>query len=314
MAAQETPSFKARRTVVLLRVYVASGNPDRPVEGLGSDVFSLLDNGKEAPARVEDLDVPVRIVAVVQCNRAAASALVRVRETGAHIAAMIGGENASTAVVSFTATPTLVQPFAEKGGDPGQAFRRILAAGTGSSLLDAVAFAVALFPRSTMPERRILVVFGESRDRDSTASFEDVRGMLLRDGIELYLMAYSTYLQPFMTRPVFECPKPGCVEEDKLRVAPEGGRGLLGELKRQLSVDAGRRLAFDTGGISVSFLSRRGLDEALGRISAAIHQGYLLSFSPAAMEGEPAGLRSISISIRRPGTFTVIHRKQYYLE
>jgi VWFA-related protein len=300
--------------VVFLRAYVASGRPERPVEGLSSEDFSLTDNGREVRVEVEDLDVPARLVAVVQCNRAAASALVRVRETGAHIAAMIGGENASTAVVSFTATPALVQPFTEMGDDPRLAFRRILAAGTGSSLLDAVAFAAALFPKNARPERRILLVFGESRDRDSKATIEDVRGLLLRDGIELYLMAYSTYLQPFITRPVFECPKAGCAEEDKVRVAPEAGRGVLGELKRQLSVDAGRRLALDTGGISVSFLSRRGLDEALAKISAAIHQGYLLSFSPAAIEGWQPGLRNVSISVRRPGAFTVIHRKQYYFE
>lgn len=177
--------------------------------------------------------------------------------------------------------PNLVQPFTEKGSDPGPAFRGLLAAGMGNSLLEAVAFSAALFPQSTEPRRRILLVFGEPRDRDSKAPFEDVRGILLREGIELYLMAYSTYLQPFLTRPVFECPKAGCAEEDKKRVMPEAGRGL---------------------------------DEALAKISAAIRQGYLLSFSPAAIEGERAGLHTVSISIRRPGVFTVIHRKQYYFE
>jgi len=311
--AQQLPSFKTGRTVVLTRVYVHDEATGQPVEGLQSSDFLVTDHSREVPVLVEEVEAPIRMAVVVQHDRGSASALVRLRETGANVAATIAGDGAKVAVVSYASSPELLHPFSDRETDLAPIFRGILSKGDGNSLLDALAFAAGLFPPSDTPETRIVMLFGESRDRGSTQTFEEVRALFLQKGIALYLLAYANVLQPFVTRPVFECPKPICREEEKVRVPPAAARHYLAELKTRLSRDTARVLAAETGGLSVSFLSKRGLDAALGRLSAAIHRGYLLSFSPATPSTDAPALRDLSIVLRRPGKYTLLYRRQYYL-
>lgn len=225
---------------------------------------------------------------------------------------MVAGAGAEIAVVSFSDEPRFLCDFTRDHNRPIDAIRNLALMGPGNALIDALKFSCERF---SGPGRRVIVVIGEARDRDSGAAYAAVREQILRAPCEVYFLTYSAYAMPFTGGPAYECPPkhPRCREEEKEAVAPEPPRSIFGELKRLRSVSVGAGLAADTGGEMLRFYSQNALDKAMQRIGRGIHEGYILSFAPAATAEDPKGFRSISVRMKNPA-YVIAHRKQYFYD
>jgi VWFA-related protein len=282
------------------------------VAGLGLDDFEVFDNGRRVVTVVDENQSLLRIILLVQNNRGVARANTRVRKVGSLLTAMVGGAGAQIAVISFSDQARPVSDFTGDEHKTAEAIRDIPLIGTGNALIDALHCCAERFDGAG---RRVIVVIGEARDRDSQTKYDAVRDELLRKSCEVSFLTYSAYAMPFTGRPVYECPpkKPGCREDEREAVAPEPPRGIFGELKRLRSVNIAADLAQRTGGEVLHFYSQDAIDTALQRIGRNLHEGYMLAFAPAVREGEAKGFREITVRMKNP-TYTAMHRRQYHYE
>ena len=304
-------TFRAKQRLVSLHVLVRDKSGE-PVTGLGSDDFEVFDNGRRVLNVVDENQSVLRIILLVQNNRGVAHAITRVRKVGSLLTAMVGGAGVQIAVLSFSDQPRPVSDFTRDEQKTVQAIRDLPLTGAGNALIDALHCCAERFEG---PGRRVIIVIGEARDRDSQTKYDAVRDDLVRRSCEVSFLTYSAYAMPFTGRPVYECPpkKPGCREDETEAVAPEPPRSIFGELKRLRSMNIASDLALRTGGEVLHFYSQDAVDRALQRIGRNLHEGYLLAFTPGARDGEAKGFREITVRMKNP-THAGIHRRQYYYE
>ena len=105
------------------------------------------------------------------------------------------------------------------------------------------------------------------------------------------------------------CPKP-----DDTPVPPDLGPGSLlyglGELFRLRQPDLADLFPRTTGGRTLSFLKKSGLEQTIQLVGAEVHRQYVLSFQPKAPE--PGKFHAIRVVVRHRPELTAKTREGYW--
>ena len=100
------------------------------------------------------------------------------------------------------------------------------------------------------------------------------------------------------------------------RVYPSGNGfsiiDALVELSRLGQANAGEALARSTGGVRLSFVRLKALEEMLLKIGEDLHNQYLLSFTPTG-DGPP-GYRDIRVAVKNHPEISIRARPGYWAE
>ena len=267
--AQET-TF--RTTVPLVITPVSVTDPSgRPIDGLTTASFVLLDNGQRRKIESDIPIHPIALVLAVQSSANAAAALTKVRRIGSMIEPLITGRRGRCVVVAFDHEVRTLQTFT---GDPNLISRAVASIEprtAASRMIDAIAESVRLLRDGPPNHRRVILLISEARDRSSKISLAEALTLAQRDNVSIYTVTYSPFLSAWAVK--------------QHEVPPPRGMDLTAifrELHQSSKQNAAESFARYTGGRHLAFLKLKGLEDTINAIGEELHSQYLLSFAPPA--------------------------------
>lgn len=319
--------------MVLVPVTVADGK-GRPVEGLQSSDFVLLDNGRRreiVAASIDTRAAPIALAIAVQSSGISLPVLDKVMGIGPMIQPLITGERGVAAVLSFAERVEWLQDFTSDPDVIEQAFYKLRPGEDKEArMLDAASLAIDRLRRRP-GVRRVLLLISESRDRSSETVLEAVAGAAQSAGVAVYAITFSAIRSAFVSQaPVgrYERQRPKSPSEvtgtfngapasphNPKTMAPEHRVDIVAgmtELMRLGLTNTTEALAQVTGGRTFSFARQRSLEEAIRKLGVELHSQYVLGFVPEKSGAESgAGVHTLEVRLKRPGRFQVRARPAY---
>jgi VWFA-related protein len=171
--------------------------------------------------------------------------------------------------------------------------------GEGAAVLDGIAQGFRMLAGRGPDRRRVMLVIAERRDRSSKTRLAQVLSQSQLQNTAIYWLHYSPFLTAFTNRPKTKWDRMTEQEkeekarrsghkfpdpEDEEVLPPELPPGslitLFKELKHRAEPDAAGMLAAATGGRTLSFVKRNGLEQAIQAVGDEIHRQYIITFQP----------------------------------
>ncbi len=273
----------------------------RYVEGLTASDFELYDNGKRRAIRADTLYEPISLVLAVQASSFSAEAINKTSRIGSLIEPLLAGERGEASVISFDSDVRVLQPLTSDFNRVTRALRSVSPGDEGSRMIDAVAEAVRMLAARPAERRRVVLVFGESRDRSSKTKLEDAVTAAQQQNVSIYPVTYSAYLTAYTS-------KPGVGPK------PTGGINLIAlfrEIGRLATANTSVAFSTYTGGSRLSFNRQKTLERAVVRIGEELHSQYLLTFE--AGPGEDDLFHALEVKVPRQPKLQVRSRPGYWL-
>ena len=163
----ESPTIQANVPLVLAPVTVTDRKGNF-IDGLTVDDFRLTDDGKPQKIRMDTSDLvvaPVSLVVLIQSSAISAPALARIERVGGLIKPLVIGARGQAAVMEFDDELRLRTDFTTDSGTIGGAFLGIRSRSIRTArMLDAVAEGVKMLETRSPNNRRVMLIFSESRD------------------------------------------------------------------------------------------------------------------------------------------------------
>ena len=315
LALAQQPEIRTTVPLVLAPVTVLDAK-NKPVRGLRQEDFQLIDNGKPRAFQMELTSQPIALVICIQTNSSAGPVLAKLPKISPLFLPLISGEVGLAAVLTFSDSVIIKQPFTRNANDFAAAFQNLRPEGPNARMLDAVQQGLEILEKGSRDYRKVMIIIGESRDRGSQTQLADVLSQAARMNVTIYPVTFSAFATQFTTKgdERFGKEPPPEKEDKRAKVsAPSGGmNGLagIGELSRLGKANAAEALAKATGGVKSSFARKKALENMIQAVGDDLHQHYLISFTPG--EGAP-GYRFLQVTVNgRPG-YTVRTRPGYQL-
>jgi VWFA-related protein len=297
------------------------------VNGLTALDFRLLDNGKPQTITVDAVAHPISLVVAVQANSSVEKILPQIQKIGSVFDNLVIGENGELAVLAFDHRIQTMTPFTSDPDKIHDAFKKIKSGSTASHLNEATLESLNMLRRRPAARRRILVLISESRDMGSHYHVRDVLTEAEFADIVIYPVDISHLLTSLTAKQLPNRPNP----IPPGGVALPGGNIMTPTLDLQMNQNGNYVPVFKemfiavkaifisnplevyskfTGGREYSFMSQRGLEQAVADIGDELHSQYLLTYSPN--NQEEAGFHEISVTVNKPD-LKVRTRNGYWL-
>jgi VWFA-related protein len=299
----------------------------RYVDGLTPEDLILYDNSVPQAIQMDWMTYPIDLVVAVETGSNAGAVIDKLGGSGILFTQLLAADAGQTAVISFSDEVKVHQGFT---GDPDRvihALRMLRKEGAGAAVLDALRQALVMLEARPPGRRRIILMVAEKRDRASQATLVEVMERVQRLNAAVYWLTYSPLLEPFTVKaktaedlkPEAErikmakcawCPKP----DDTPVPADLGPGGLLyaiGELARLHQPDLSGLFTAATGGRTLSFLKKNGLEQAIQLVGEEVHRQYILSFEPKG--GEPGKFHAIRVVVKNRPELQANTREGYWV-
>lgn len=302
----------------MLAPVTVTGARGKPVAGLRESDFQLYDNGQLRPFQMEVTNQPVAVVICIQTSKSAGPALAKLPKVSSLFLPLIAGDGGLAAVITYSGTVTVRRTFTRNGDDFMRTFQNLRPDGFGGRMLDAVQKGLDLLEHGSPDYRRVLIVIGETRDRQSEATLKAVLEQAARMNVTIYPVTYSAFVTQFTSKgdERFGKEEPGKDKENDRRpkvVGPAGGMDPIGgivELGRLGAPNAAEALAKATGGLRLSFARLKALESMVQSVGEDLHQQYLISFTPGAGK---AGYRPLQVNVKDHPELLVRTRPGYQI-
>jgi VWFA-related protein len=268
----------------------------RYVDGLTAADLILYDNNVPQAIQMDWMTVPIDLVVAVQTSANSGAVIDKLGGSGILFTQLLAGDAGETAVITFSDSVNLHQDFSAVPDQVIRALRMLRKEGNNAHMLDALKRAMEMLEARRTGRRRIVLLIGEKRDRGSEARLADVVERVQRLNAAVYWLTYSPFLEPFTVKPkTKEDLKPEaerikkrecalCPSPDDTPVPPDLGPGSLfyglGELFRMHQPDLANLFTRTTGGRTLSFLKKNGLEHTIQLVGEEVHRQYILSFQP----------------------------------
>ncbi len=311
LAAAAPAQFKSTVPLVLAPTTVTD-SAGQYVDGLTSEGLVLYDNNVPQPIHMDWTTFPIDLVVAAQTSENSGAVIDKLGGSGILFTQLLAGDAGQTAVISFSDQVVLHQDFTADPDLVIHAMRMLRKEGGAARMLDGLNQALAMLERRPPARRRIVLMIAEKRDRSSRAKLADVMERVERLNATIYWLTFSPFLQPFTTRPkTVEDEKPEaerikvrkcdlCAEPDDTPVPADLGPGGLlyglGELARLHKPDLSTLFTKATGGRTLGFLKKNGLEQAIQWVGAEVHRQYILSFQP--QPGEPGTFHALRVVVK----------------
>ena len=287
--AQDAATIRTNVPLVLLPVTVTDGD-GKVIDGLVAEDFAVSDEGVRQTIRMDTSDSvlsPISLVVIVQTSSIAAAALSKVQKVGSMIRPVIAGDRGQVAILAYDREIRELTPFTADEDAVARSFERLRPRSPKQGvLLDAVVKGIQMLQERPENNRRVILFFGESRDRGSVAQLKEVVEMAQRANVAIYPATYSPQKIAWTAKPGDAPPPPGGADI----------LGGFGELARFGKADAADTLARNTGGHQMAFSVQSRLEEILSTTGTELHSQYLISFAPL----ETVGNRYRRVQVKVP--------------
>jgi VWFA-related protein len=282
------------------------------VDGLTPDDLILYDNNVPQKVQMDWMMYPIDLVVAVQTSENSGAVIDKLGGSGILFTQLLAADAGETAVISFSDDVKVHQDFTGNPDLVTHALRMLRKEGGDARMLDALRQALAMLEHRPAGRRRIILMVAEKRDRSSQAKLNEVMEQVERLNAAIYWLTYSPMLQPFTVRPKTaedlkpeaerikrpQCPT--CPAPDDTPVPPDLGPGgflyTLGELARLHKPDLANLFTKTTGGVTLNFLKKHALEQAIQLVGQEVHRQYILSFEPKG--GEAGQFHAIRVAVK----------------
>ena len=270
------------------------------VDGLTVEDLTLYDNNVPQTIQMDWMMYPISLVVAVQTSENSGAVIDKLGGSGILFTQLLAADAGETAVISFSDQVTVRQEFTGNPDEVIHSLRMLRKDGGSARMLDAMTKALGMLGDRPARRRRIILVIGERRDRDSAAKLPEVMAQVQRLNATVYWLTYSPFLQPFTVKPkTAEDLKPEaeriklkkcatCPPPDLTPVPPDLGPGGLiyglGELFHLRQPDLATLFSNTTGGRTLAFLKKNALEQAIQLVGEEVHRQYILSFEAKGSE------------------------------
>ncbi|HXW54729.1 MAG TPA: VWA domain-containing protein [Candidatus Cybelea sp.] len=329
--SQQQHPIRTVVSIVTAPVVVHSARTGEMVLDLTKNDFHVYDNGVEQ--KIDHFDLggdPLSLVLVVETSSRVAPMLPAIRQSGIVFSSAVMGQTAEAAVLGYDDTVDLLESFTTDVDDVQKTINDLKAGTAGRRLYDAMSRGITTLEERPPVRRRILLVIGEARDTGS----ENRLGAVLRHAQLANVTVFAVGLsstsaelrqsaeqsEPRPNGPPGTYPVPTPTEQPETPQMEQAAQGNmnLGALliwlvktgKDALGANSLEIASKATGGLDVSTLHDREIQQALDKIGGELHAEYVVGYHPA--QSEPSGYHQIKVSVDRKN-ITVRSRPGYYI-
>ncbi len=258
----------------------------RFVDGLGEDDLLLYDNNVRQPIRMDWSAYPVSLVVAVETGKNAEAALLKLEGSGILLTQFVAADKGETAVLSFSDEVRVRNEFTHNPDIVTRSLRGLGVDGLGACELDAMMRALRLLETRKADRRRIIFVIGEKRDRGSYTELPEVVKEVQRQNVAVYWLTFSPSLIKYTQKPQTVKSKDPDRNGALIPYDPEPFNilNVFTELAHLSKPNLADLFAATTGGRTIDFLERKGLEDVIHTIGDEVHRQYILSFQPPASE------------------------------
>jgi hypothetical protein len=238
------------------------------------------------------------MVVAIQANAMADKILPQVTKIGAMLKPIVLGDQGEAAVIAYDARVRLMQPFTNDADDITKAVKNLHAGSTHGRTIDAVEQSIFLLSHRDKNRRRILLMIGEGRDDGSQARARETLQKAQLTNVAIYWIDMSHIVSKLTEAPPdprpdnslpASHPMPGGVPSTPTTMAQATGANggsadaiplmeeIFKDVKHIFQVAPATLFTKGTGGSQFSFVSQRGLENAISEISEQLHSQYLIT-------------------------------------
>jgi VWFA-related protein len=317
--------FKSTAPLVVAPTTVTDSK-GRYVDGLASEDLILYDNNVPQTIQMDWMTYPIDLVVAVQAGSNSGAVIDKLGGSGILFTQLLAADAGETAVLSFSDEVKVRQDFTPNPDLVIHALRMLRKEGANADMLDALKQALVMLERRPAGRRRIVLMIAEKRDRASQATLAEVMERVQRLNAVVYWLTYSPFLEPFTVKQkTAEDLKPEeqrikvakcalCPHPDDTPVPADLGPGNiiygLGELFRLHKPDLSSLFTETTGGRTLSFLKKSGLEQTIQLVGEEVHRQYILSFEPKG--GEAGKFHAIRIAVKNRPELVAKTRTGYW--
>jgi hypothetical protein len=200
--AAQNPRFDVQSRLVLVPVTV-TGAKGRTIDGLDTNDFVVLDNGRPQKVTVDTMATgvaPLALVIAIQASGISKAVLEKVHRIGAMIQPLVTGERGCAGVVAFSERIVWLQDCTNDEDALARALEQVRpGAGKSARMLDAVYESIERL-RKRPNSRRVLLLISESRDRGSETALDQVAMAVQASGVTAYAATYSAFNTAFTSK------------------------------------------------------------------------------------------------------------------
>jgi VWFA-related protein len=307
----EAPTFIVGTEYVIAPVTVVDGR-GRFVTGLTPLDFQLYDN-KKLQVITEDLaSHPVSLAVAIQSNAAVEKILPQIQKSASLFDSLVLGEGGEMTVIGFDhRIQRLTQGFTADPDKIKEAFKKLKPGSTSSRLNDAAMDGINQLRNRPKNFKRILLLISESRDNGSELHVRDVMDAADFANVVIYSVDISHLITSLTAKAEPNRPSPTPVPTRSL----PGGYVNTPTTDSQQDMGNWMPVIKDiftatkaifvknplevytkySGGREYSFMTQRGLDQAISDIGEELHSQYLLTYRPN--NRSEAGFHEIVVQI-----------------
>ena len=326
LTAAARAQFKSTSTLVVAPTSVTDSK-GHYVDGLAAEDLILSDNNVRQIIQMDWTVYPISLVVAVQTSANSGAVIDKLGTSGILFTQLLAADAGETAVLSFSDRVLLHQEFTGDADRVVHTLKMLRKEGGDARILDAMHQAMAMLRGRPAGRRRILLMIAEKRDRRSSARVGEVMEEAQRLNATVYWLTYSPFLEPYTVKPkTNEDLKPEaerikfkqcamCSPPDTTPAPPDLGPGgivyALGELFRLQQPDLSQLFTGNTGGRTLSFLKKNGLEQAIQLVGEEVHRQYILSFEPKG--GEAGKYHTIRVEVKGRPELKVKSREGYWV-
>ena len=301
----------------------------KPVRGLEVQNLVVYDDSVPLRIRLEESVQPLSLAIVIQATQSSQIVLDKLRKEASLIGPLLTGDRGEAAVIAFADEVKVLQEFTGNADRVERAVRNLDAFGEGGSLIDGLEVSMRLLERRKRERRRAVLLVSEKHDRGSKEALETLVSLAQRSNATVYSLRFSptktgfAYAAPSYCNPNRKCRRCTCgncayhCDREKPEAVPSSQSGpmnllaLFGELKRGSQPDVPKLLSDLSGGARWDFVRRQGIEQALQRIGADLHEQYLVTFPMS--KRQPGAYHRIRAEVKeRPDL--IVRTRSGYLE
>ena len=284
------------------------------VTGLTPLDFRLYDNGKLQVITEDQATHPISLAVAIQASADTTMILPQIQRTASLYDSLILGDTGEMAVIGFDhRIQVQTLGFTSDPAKIAEALKKLKPGSSQARLNDAAMEGINLLKNRPNNRKKILLLISESRDVGSELHVRDVMTAAEFANVVVYSVDMSHLLTSLTTkaepnRPSAIMPATRQLPGGNINTPTYDSQVNMGNWVPALKeIFTATKAIFIqnplevytkySGGREYSFMSQRGLDQAISDIGEELHSQYLLTYNPSNREG---GFHEIVVQIALP--------------
>jgi VWFA-related protein len=276
--------------------------------------FKLFDNGKEQKIAQDFANHSLSLVVVVQANAAVEKIIPQIQKIGSVFDNLVG-DNGELALLEFDHRVQTLTGFTSDPDKIHDAFKKLKPGSSTAKLNDATMEGINLLRNRDKERKRVMIIISEDRDNGSGMHVRDVMTATEFANVVIYTVDMSHLITSLTAPADTNRPDPippggtwlpnGAIMTPTLQIQ-QGQEGnwvtafteIFKAVKGIFIPNPLKVYTRYSGGRQYSFMTQKGLEQAVAKIGDDLHSQYLLTYTPN--NQDESGFHNIRVEVNKP--------------